>query len=135
MLKNYIISHKYHIVVANVLFCHQINYIFMINARLLRPDIRTFSANFSVLKTRSPPICSLLECMTLGCKKTKYPTCMRRLWSNCQSIGDRLYNKVFPFADNWLNELRNWSSVRKDKNTWGRVVANTGTRRRLVFWK
>ena len=28
-----------------------------------RPDMRTFSANFSVSKSRSPPICSFLECM------------------------------------------------------------------------
>ena len=28
------ITHKYHIVLANMLFCHQIHYIFMINALL-----------------------------------------------------------------------------------------------------
>ena len=42
-----------HIVLANMLFCHQTHYIFTI----------TFSANFSELKSRPPPICSLLECM------------------------------------------------------------------------
>ena len=36
LLKSYIIIHKYHIVLANMLFCHQINYIFRINALLSR---------------------------------------------------------------------------------------------------
>ena len=69
LLRYYIFTHKYHIVLANMLFCHQIHCIFRINALLSQNFVvliyAFFPPIFSLLKSRTPPICSLLGCMTV----------------------------------------------------------------------